>query len=104
MAYEVSRRSFLKGAGVIGAAGLLSACGGSSSNNGTATSAASGTAAPNTTGEFPVVLLSIGMLIARAVIRLKQQLRLPKQALRVGLTGSMSSRTRNTMISSALKI
>lgn len=32
--------------------------------------------------EFPVVLLSIGMLIARAVIRLKQQLRLPKQALK----------------------
>ena len=27
MAYQVSRRSFLKGAGVLGAAGLLSACG-----------------------------------------------------------------------------
>ena len=27
------RRSFLKGAGVVGAAGLLSACGGSKSNN-----------------------------------------------------------------------
>ncbi len=44
--HKLDRRSFLKGAGVIGAAGLLSACGGSSSNNGTANSAASGTAAP----------------------------------------------------------
>ena len=48
--HKLDRRSFLKGAGVIGAARLLSACGGSSSNNGTANSAASGTAAPNTTG------------------------------------------------------
>ena len=44
--HKLDRRSFLKGAGVIGAAGLLSACGGSSSNNGAANSAASGTAAP----------------------------------------------------------
>ena len=52
--HKLDRRSFLKGAGVIGAAGLLSACGGSSSNNGTANSAASGTAAPNTTGGAPL--------------------------------------------------
>ena len=52
--HKLDRRSFLKGAGVIGAAGLLSACGGSSSNNGTANSAASGTAAPNTTGGAPI--------------------------------------------------
>lgn len=44
--HKLDRRSFLKGAGVIGAAGLLSACGGSSSNNGTANSAASGTRCP----------------------------------------------------------
>ncbi len=30
---NITRRSFLKGAGVVGAAGLLSACGGSKSNN-----------------------------------------------------------------------
>ena len=52
--HKLDRRSFLKGAGVIGAAGLLSACGGSSSNNGAANSAASGTAAPNTTGGAPL--------------------------------------------------
>lgn len=98
MGYEVSRRSFLKGAAALAvataASGLLTACGGGKDN----------AVLQLVIIEFPVVLLSIGMLIARAVIRLKQQLRLPKQALRVGLTGSMSSRTRNTMISSALKI
>lgn len=98
MEYEVSRRSFLKGAAALAvataASGLLTACGG----------ARMMPVLQLVIIEFPVVLLSIGMLIARAVIRLKQQLRLPKQALRVGLTGSMSSRTRNTMISSALKI
>ena len=52
--HKLDRRSFLKGAGVVGAASLLSACGGSSSNNGTANSAASGTAAPNTTGGAPL--------------------------------------------------
>ena len=52
--HKLDRRSFLKGAGVIGAAGLLSACGGSKSDNGTASSAASGTAAPNTTGADPI--------------------------------------------------
>ena len=52
--HTIDRRSFLKGAGVLGAAGLLSACGGSKSDNGTASSAASGTAAPNTTGADPI--------------------------------------------------
>ena len=53
--HTIDRRSFLKGAGVLGAAGLLSACGGSKSDNGTANSAASGAAqAPNTTGGEPI--------------------------------------------------
>lgn len=43
---NITRRSFLKGAGVVGAAGLLSACGGSKSNNSGST-AASGAQAPN---------------------------------------------------------
>ena len=43
---NITRRSFLKGAGVVGAAGLLSACGGSKSNNSGST-AASGVEAPN---------------------------------------------------------
>ena len=42
---NITRRSFLKGAGVVGAAGLLSACGGSKSNNSGST-AASGAQAP----------------------------------------------------------
>ena len=52
--HTLDRRSFLKGAGVVGAAGLLAACGGSS--NSTASSAASGSAAaaPNTTGATPL--------------------------------------------------
>ena len=47
--FEISRRSFLKGAGAVGAAGLLAACGSSSSSTGsTATSgAASAPAASN---------------------------------------------------------
>ena len=49
----ISRRSFLKGAGVVGAAGLLSACGGSKSNNSGST-AASGAQAPNSTGATPL--------------------------------------------------
>ncbi len=49
----ITRRSFLKGAGVVGAAGLLSACGGSKSDNAGST-AASGAAAPNTTGGTPL--------------------------------------------------
>lgn len=40
--FEISRRSFLKGAGAVGAAGLLAACGGSSSS--TSSTAASGAA------------------------------------------------------------
>ena len=39
--HTIDRRSFLKGAGVLGAAGLLSACGGSKPNS---TPAASGAA------------------------------------------------------------
>ena len=50
--HTIDRRSFLKGAGVLGAAGLLSACGGSKSDS---TPAASGAAqAPNTTGGEPI--------------------------------------------------
>lgn len=49
---NITRRSFLKGAGVVGAAGLLSACGGSKSNNAGST-AASGAQAPNSTGATP---------------------------------------------------
>ena len=50
---NITRRSFLKGAGVVGAAGLLSACGGSKSNNSGST-AASGVEAPNSTGATPL--------------------------------------------------
>ena len=50
---SITRRSFLKGAGVVGAAGLLSACGGSKSDNGSST-AASGIEAPNSTGGTPL--------------------------------------------------
>ena len=50
---NITRRSFLKGAGVVGAAGLLSACGGSKSNNSGST-AASGADAPNSTGATPL--------------------------------------------------
>ena len=51
--HTITRRSFLKGAGVVGAAGLLSACGGSKSNNSGST-AASGAEAPNSTGATPL--------------------------------------------------
>ena len=50
---NITRRSFLKGAGVVGAAGLLSACGGNKSNNSGST-AASGAEAPNSTGATPL--------------------------------------------------
>ncbi len=40
----INRRSFLKGAGVVGAAGLLAACGGSSSTAGSASASASASA------------------------------------------------------------
>lgn len=44
--YTITRRSFLKGAGAVGAAGLLAACGGSSSSTAAgASSASSGAAA-----------------------------------------------------------
>lgn len=44
--YTITRRSFLKGAGAVGAAGLLAACGGSSSSTAaSASSASSGAAA-----------------------------------------------------------
>ena len=53
--HKLNRRSFLKGAGVVGAAGLLAACGGKSDNGSTASSAASGAAsAPNSTGATPL--------------------------------------------------
>ena len=42
--HAFSRRSFLKGAGAVGAAGLLAACGGSDSSSTTASSG--GAAAP----------------------------------------------------------
>ena len=45
--HSISRRSFLKASGVVGAASILAACGGSSSSTATSTSgAASGAAAP----------------------------------------------------------
>lgn len=58
---NITRRSFLKGAGVVGAAGLLSACGGSKSNNSGST-AASGAQAPNSTGATPSRSTSPGSL------------------------------------------
>ena len=51
--HKLDRRSFLKGAGMVGAAGLLAACGGKSDNGSSATST-SGAAAPNTTGATPL--------------------------------------------------
>ena len=44
----ISRRSFLKAAGMLGAAGALAACGGSSSSTAPASSAASSAAASGT--------------------------------------------------------
>ena len=43
--YTITRRSFLKGAGAVGAAGLLAACGGSSSGTAASASSASSGAA-----------------------------------------------------------
>ena len=51
--HKLDRRSFLKGAGMVGAAGLLAACGGKS-NNGSSAASTSGAAAPNTTGATPL--------------------------------------------------
>ena len=50
--HAISRRSFLKASGVVGAAGILAACGGSSSSSTAASSGA--TSAPNTTGAAPL--------------------------------------------------
>ena len=46
----ISRRSFLKAAGILGAAGALAACGGSSSSTTTASSTASSAASAAATG------------------------------------------------------
>ena len=51
--HKLDRRSFLKGAGMVGAAGLLAACGGKS-DNGSSAASTSGAAAPNTTGATPL--------------------------------------------------
>ena len=51
--HKLDRRSFLKGAGMVGAASLLAACGGKS-DNGSSTASTSGAAAPNTTGATPL--------------------------------------------------
>ena len=51
--HKLDRRSFLKGAGMVGAASLLAACGGKSDNSSSAAST-SGAAAPNTTGATPL--------------------------------------------------
>ena len=50
--HAISRRSFLKASGGVGAAGILAACGGSSSSSTAASSGA--TSAPNTTGATPL--------------------------------------------------
>ena len=49
MSFNFDRRTFLKGAGAVGAASLLAACGEKSNNTGNG-AAASGAAAPNSTG------------------------------------------------------
>ena len=53
MSFNFDRRTFLKGAGAVGAASLLAACGEKSNNTGNGT-AASGAAAPNSTGATPL--------------------------------------------------
>ena len=53
MSFNFNRRTFLKGAGAVGAASLLAACGEKSNNTGNG-AAASGAAAPNTTGATPL--------------------------------------------------
>ena len=52
MSFNFDRRTFLKGAGAVGAASLLAACGEKSNNTGNG-AAASGAAAPNATGATP---------------------------------------------------
>ena len=53
MSFNFDRRTFLKGAGAVGAASLLAACGEKSNNTGSGV-AASGAAAPNSTGATPL--------------------------------------------------
>ena len=53
MSFNFDRRTFLKGAGAVGAASLLAACGEKSNNTGNG-AATSGAAAPNTTGATPL--------------------------------------------------
>ena len=53
MSFNFDRRTFLKGAGAVGAASLLAACGEKSNNPGNG-AAASGAAAPNSTGATPL--------------------------------------------------
>ena len=53
MSFNFDRRTFLKGAGAVGAASLLAACGEKSDNTGNG-AAASGAAAPNSTGATPL--------------------------------------------------
>ena len=53
MSFNFDRRTFLKGAGAVGAASLLAACGEKSNNTGNG-AAASGAAAPNSTGATPL--------------------------------------------------
>ena len=53
MSFNFDRRTFLKGAGAVGAASLLAGCGEKSNNTGNG-AAASGAAAPNSTGATPL--------------------------------------------------
>ena len=53
MSFNFDRRTFLKGAGAVGAASLLAACGEKSNNTGNG-AVASGAAAPNSTGATPL--------------------------------------------------
>ena len=53
MSFNFDRRTFLKGAGAVGATSLLAACGEKSNNTGNG-AAASGAAAPNSTGATPL--------------------------------------------------
>ena len=53
MSFNFDRRTFLMGAGAVGAASLLAACGEKSNNTGNG-AAASGAAAPNSTGATPL--------------------------------------------------
>ena len=50
--HAISRRSFLKASGVVGAAGILAACGGNSGSSSTAASSGA-TSAPNHHWRYP---------------------------------------------------